>query len=319
MRVPGDRIDERDMRKCLFYVRYLKEKGMASIITANSDPSSISMIVNGHISSRINSASEKVEFINQMKLACERNIVGSEHFKWLIKNERAAYWVWYYFIEPRQINVHLPTFSSNNNSIGMSVPFFIKTPGSILPMCISNSHKLRVDTIMNYFDNWDIGRDLYTEHLSQGFSLSNVLTQVLNNLKGEFSNIVNKKDPFSFLDKSNEDNLLWAWRYIKNHPKVEKVFDLRFLSPVSKNETLLDIYCAWDTSNSNMKYDFLLEFKKAWSQKKFRDKNKDTRVINTRVHKEIKDKLELLAKIHRMNISDIVSMLIEREARNYFK
>lgn len=178
---------------------------------------------------------------------------------------------------------------------------------------------MRLESIIQYFDQWQLDRYMDARLSAQGFSSAKMKSQIIIQLKARWSEIYSEKDPFGFIKDRTDENMSWAWRYIKNYP--HPLFDHTNLTPVSKKETELALYCVWDTAPDDgigKKY-FMSEFKKAWSQKKFRDSSKDTRVLNTRLPKDVKEKLDFMARKYNKSIADMVSYLIEGAYRSQNK
>lgn len=312
MRVPEESVYDNDIRRCLFYARYL-EKNKMSIHFNTSTPSEICKSVNEKIHSLIKTSCERVSFINDMKLECDNTLVKLEYFSWFQKNERAAYWVWFSFSDLKTLTVHLPSASSSVNNPEQTFPYEIKTPGNIRPLAVTTSHSSRVNAIIHYFDQWSLNEVVDEKLLMQGITVAQIKLQILNMLRMKWSDIFNQKDPFGCIKNRTDENTSWAWRYIKNYK--HSLFNLMDLSPVSKEENELALYCAWDTTHNDdvgRKY-FLSEFKKAWGQKKFRDNSKNTRVVNTRISNGVKEKLDILAQENNKSIADTISILIEQE------
>ncbi|HGI5920110.1 TPA: hypothetical protein ACJTDP_003891, partial [Yersinia enterocolitica] len=312
MKASEENVYDGDIRRCLFYARYLKEKKM-DIYLNKYTPSEICKSVNEKIHELMGTSYERVNFINDMQLECDNALVKLECFSWFQKNERATYWVWFFFLDLKTLTVHLPSASSSVNNPEQTFPYEIKTPGNIRPLAVTTSHSSRVNAIIHYFDQWSFNEVVDEKLLMQGITVAQIKLQILNVLRMKWSVIFNQKDPFGCIKNRTDENTSWAWRYIKNykHP----LFNLMDLSPVSKEENELALYCAWDTTHNDdvgRKY-FLSEFKKAWGQKKFRDNSKNTRVVNTRISNGIKEKLDILAQENNKSIADTISVLIEQE------
>ncbi|MBJ8415310.1 hypothetical protein [Citrobacter cronae] len=321
MKVPGDSVSERDIRRCHFYIRYMSEPDKNIPVHLEGHAlDDVCGAINKSLRSYLTSSVERARFIADMKLACDCSLVRIEEFKWLAINERATYWLWSLFLSPKEMIVHMPSASGSSNVPEISFPYPVTPPGSILPLSSNASHKTRLDSVIQYFDQWQLNSSYMDAKLfSQGFSPAKIKSQIIVQLKTRWSEIYSEKDPFGFIKDRTEENMSWAWRYIKNYP--HPLFDYKNLSPVSKKETELALYCVWDTAPDDgigKKY-FMSEFKKAWSQKKFRDSSKDTRVLNTRLPKDIKEKLDLMASKYNKSIADMVSYLIEGAYRSQNK
>ncbi len=134
----------------------------------------------------------------------------------------------------------------------------------------------------------------------------------LNGDDSFLNNIINyineNRDPFEnydgeifinwIYDRMERDNMLFNYdinRILSNkkEKKVKSNFDFWALSK-SKAEIKL----------------YLIEMRKAWSQKKFRDGVKDKKVLNTYISKKASDKLKKISKEENKNMSDILEFLI---------
>lgn len=312
MKVPGDSVSESDIRRCHFYIRYLYEKNIP-VHSVGHNPDEICESINKNLHSHLALSVERARFIEDMKLACDYSLVRIEEFKWLAINERAAYWFWSFFLSPKEMTVYMPSASGSSNIPEISFPYPVTPPGSILPLSINASHQMRLESIIQYFDQWQLDRYMDAQLSAQGFSPAKMKSQIIIQLKARWSEIYSEKDPFGFIKDRTDENMSWAWRYIKNYP--HPLFDHKSLTPASKKETELALYCVWDTAPDDgigKKY-FMSEFKKAWGQKKFRDSSKNTRVLNTRIPKDVKEKLDFMARKYNKSIADMVSYLIEGE------
>ncbi|EHR8826113.1 MULTISPECIES: hypothetical protein [Enterobacter] len=318
MKVPGDSVSERDIRRCHFYIRHMADNKIP-VHSFDYNPDEVCESINQSLRNHLASSVERARFIENMKIKCDYSLVRIEDFKWLDVDERAAYWFWSFFLSPREMTVHMPSASSSSNVPDISFPYPVTPPGSILPLSINTSHKSRVDSIVQYFDQWKLDRHVDAQLFSQGFSPAKMKSQIIIQLKSRWSEIYSEKDPFGFIKDRSDENMSWAWRYIKNYP--HPLFDHKSLAPASKKETELALYCVWDTAPDDgiaKKY-FMSEFKKAWSQKKFRDSSKDTRVLNTRLPKDVKEKLDFMSRKYNKSIADMVSYLIEGAYRSQSK
>lgn len=310
MKVSGDNISERDMRRCHFYIRHLREK---RIIVDSEGYSSdeVCRSINKALSYYLKSSVERADFISNMKKICDYSLVRIKEFHWLYKSKRATYWFWHFFLKPEVMTVNIPSAASSVNTPELTMPYPVTPPGSIAPLSVNSSHQMRLEAIVQYFDQWIIDRYIDAQVFAQGFTPAKIKSQIIIQLKERWSEIYNQKDPFGFIKDRTDENIAWAWRYIKNYPHA--LFEHRNLTPVSKEETELAMYGVWDTAPDDgigKKY-FMSEFKKAWSQKKFRDNSKNTSVLNTRLPKNVKEKLDFMAAKYNKSIAEMVSYLIE--------
>lgn len=137
----------------------------------------------------------------------------------------------------------------------------------------------------------------------------NIIEEELSS-KRERMEFLEKKypSPFNFIRDGNEFDWL-ALRLVKE--SIANKTDVNYLCGIINKETIVSNFDFWALykSESEIKL-FLLETKKALSQRRFRNKVKDKEVLNTYISKAAKTRLKYLAKKHKMNINDVLESLI---------
>lgn len=130
----------------------------------------------------------------------------------------------------------------------------------------------------------------------------------------------------NWIKSQNSDQLEWAWNYLK-----EKKRNVPVDNPVSSEEHYTAILASLDcfgkclsddpedhiqsifSDTSAEKALFLIKFKKAWSQQKFRDSDKAKKLYHLPLTVKAKEALEKLARIKNLNENEVLEELINRE------
>ncbi len=192
-------------------------------------------------------------------------------------------------------------FNYNNNS-GLS---FIRYPSNLLPV------EQRYSSIIEYIDS--IRFNTTDAQPKEDF---------LDNIKNNWIKIKTPKNMTNWIEEENENQLLWAWDYLLNHGKAANV-----LSPVNNKEYYFSILASLDVfhnlSRSRLESQnyinfaereiFINKFRKAWSQKKFRDEGKHKKDYHLPLTKKSKYSLEKLSKVLNKSENEILEELINKK------
>lgn len=118
------------------------------------------------------------------------------------------------------------------------------------------------------------------------------------------------KSPFGWIDSGDDGFVSWAWDYSRNEMINAEVDSVE----QSKKVFLLTAaFYVWEAHRDTKKL-FLKGMRAAWSQKKFRDKNKSNGRLNTYIGQEAKGVLDFLVGADRSSIKDVLEKLILDEA-----
>ncbi|MEQ5127743.1 hypothetical protein ABN225_13185 [Providencia alcalifaciens] len=141
------------------------------------------------------------------------------------------------------------------------------------------------------------------------FSGRRTIWVILEHIKKCSTSLLKKyQEPFKFISGSSELNWLLG-RFDRKGILWEG--DVNKLLQNSDKKIAISVFDFWALRNTEPEVKlFLLETKKALSQKKFRDKVKDKEVLNTYISKLAKRRLKYLAKKHELNINEILEILI---------
>jgi len=117
-----------------------------------------------------------------------------------------------------------------------------------------------------------------------------------------------------WLDANNIEQLKWAWQYLEDTPYRAKLEVL--ITPEEYYHAVLASLDCMYTSESDTRAErdlFLIKFRKAWSQKKFRADGKTKKPYHLPLTAKAKESLEKLAAIKNCNENDVLEDLINRE------
>lgn len=116
------------------------------------------------------------------------------------------------------------------------------------------------------------------------------------------------KDPFKNYDGDVFIN--WIYGRMERDSMLDE-YDINKLLRNGKEKIVKSSFDFWALSKSKAEIKlYLIEMRKSWSQKKFRDGVKDKKVLNTYISKKASDKLKKISKEENKNMSDILDFLI---------
>ncbi|PSV44860.1 hypothetical protein [Photobacterium indicum] len=141
---------------------------------------------------------------------------------------------------------------------------------------------------------------------------TNYKRELIDKLKikwGEVSNF----EKFTWLDINNLEQHIWALDYIDNYRKNEYLYKttpgLRPTSTERYYEYFISCIDSWQTTNDTKEL-FLIKIKKAWNQKKHRDKLDGKKPCSFNLSQATKDQLDYLSKRSSKHKNEIIEELI---------
>jgi hypothetical protein len=292
-------VEEKDNRIIESCFRVLLSKN-AQINASFESPEEGAKIINQFIASLESTPKEKEQLVQSLITEAKQSLLPLDEFSWIKDDERACYFVWasiylcyYYsapnhptFVPPGQLYTHALYYNQlslkNNPSDTME----------------------RFDEVVKYFDR-----------ISQP---SKWKLDLIAHLKGIWGHIFSSRKPFSWLEKNNDEQCRWAWEYMRKTDGYSSSKPMTYqFTPTSTAEIYLAIYAVYDTWGvaPDAKRLFSNDFNKAWQQKKLRDGRQGKKACSLVLHKDIKLKLDELAKTRKVTLSQLVEQLIEKEHR----
>lgn len=173
--------------------------------------------------------------------------------------------------------------------------------------------------VINYLWNnvWPIS-EIYSDNYSCFIDIldNNNLTKdqkenKLNCVKFFWSNIEYKKNTYNWINKSDLDQIEWAWDYLRKTNQLPLVQT----PPINQGQRYEYILAALDLihflKNQDAHELFLIKMKKTWSQKKYRDNNKIKTPHHLPLSKISHGQLKELSEILNRSISGTLELIIE--------
>lgn len=299
-------VKSRDIRICHFYLDWLGiNKNIRPKGVNRQDAENCHHVVNQLINQYYPDKEKQNSLMAEMNAACDENILPAEHFDWLERDERAAFWLWGYLCEVSDYQLGLSR--ARDAPFGQNWYQFLQLNKS------PASHQERMGLLFNFFD-WIIIPAPPVNHLKN---------QVMDRLKDQWKNIYSKPAPLKWLP-DEEEAVLWAWNSLKslqdeiNKPTGGLSFGLltpglsTWFTPLNHSERNLALRAAldlWDDAPDTKRL-FLLNLNKAWNQQKLRHSRTDKKALNTYLKNETKTRLDFMAERSGVRISDMLETLI---------
>lgn len=240
------------------------------------------------------------QFVQDMKTAFETELLNDEDMKWIRTDARACCFVWGMIRIAKDDYLGLDN-NSQSNSYGNHYS------NESFPLNTTSTQE-RYNIIVQFFDS--LRATIFQRH------------QLLSRISDDWAKIYNSGlKPFEWLDKNNEDQCNWTWRYINSYKFAFATNPLlRLFNPTNHNEEYLSIFAIWDLwlwhrpSNSDIEL-FLIKISKAQSQRKHREKaaEKGVVLVSTSLHNSTKNKLDELATMQGKKINELLTILINAE------
>lgn len=277
-----DNVDEnslikkpKNIRLIPYYINYLTKLGLPIHVNLNNQDDCIRKI-NNLLHEKINPKDIK-KAISDIEENAKNNILELDSFSWM-NDEIACCYAWMIIRNTPALYLGAPEIS------GSLYYFFFpnKTPTTTLE---------RKNLIINFFDYWNAEKERKISFLDQ--------------IKSSWAHIYSMKNPFSWLNKSDESMCNWVWDYLCLSKKIP-VFDM----PINHEEKYIFSY--WNASIEAKKL-LLINLNKAKNQQKFRDGIKTKKALNTYIDKNTKNNLDHLAKKHGKKINEMLEFLINKE------
>lgn len=282
-------------------------------------------VVNGWVDVQNQPVDESIKkvFCDDILTRCKQAILPLNEFEWIdFNDERLCYFVWLYVnkfppLQP-QVNtyaqpvqqVHPLNSPLNHFNTGAQVPqqsalstnFF--PPLSALPP-VNNANNIvtnptnsasRVKEVIRKFDV-----ELFANH--------DFKKQYIERVKNNWSECLLYKRDHRWIDRTNETQITWAWEHLP-----ARLFSF-FQQPTSIDEQYLAIVGAIDTWSGHPAdlAQIIDKAKRAWSQKKHRDKRGDKKAYSFVISQEAKSNLDAIARLTEKKLSDVIEEVIYKE------
>lgn len=278
-------ISTKSIRECRFYLRFLSETRTPVPAITDNDPAILCKAINKVLGFKPSSNRER--FVENMELACARQLIHISNFEWVKDNDRACYWLW---LKVRTATE--PELLADYENIDPRSNLFVYDE---LNLNISpSSIEERYNCIVSFFDSWR--------------SDPSYKTLFLDNQRNQWGCILRLQRPFKWLDADNEQQCLWAWEQLSKRGIPTQ--HINFITSKEIYHAVFAAFDAWQAHSFDSKELFLTKINKAWSQKKYRDNLEGKKPLNTYLNEETKHKLDVLSAKNRRKIHEMLEYII---------
>lgn len=287
-------LTDRTERACRFYIEYMKRKiegyrdRTPLIIIADYKNQDVMDMILKELNNEFKSTHDYNNFVREMKNGLKSSIIPEANFKW-IKDYSSAYFAWNVLstMGPQEVNSLEVDFNRNLKPL-------IKQ--NLIPI-IPENQKKALSAIYDCFDNWDVNLLFKTKTLS---SLKNIWIQRNRELP----------EPFKWIDLKNLKQCEWAFKYVIEHIKPD--YMPSFMTEIRQEQVitfLTAVLYSWPAHPDTRRL-MIQRMKKTYNQNVFRENITGKKVINTYVQKDIKEKLDMLAKKNGRKINEELEVII---------
>lgn len=287
-------LTDRTERACRFYIEYMKRKiegyrdRTPLIIIADYKNQDVMDMILKELNNEFKSTHDYNNFVREMKNGLKSSIIPEANFKW-IKDYSSAYFAWNVLstMGPQEVNSLEVDFNRNLKPL-------IKQ--NLIPI-IPENQKKALSAIYDCFDNWDVNLLFKTKTLS---SLKNIWIQRNRELP----------EPFKWIDLKNLKQCEWAFKYVMEHIKPD--YMPSFMTEIRQEQVitfLTAVLYSWPAHPDTRRL-MIQRMKKTYNQNVFRENITGKKVINTYVQKDIKEKLDMLAKKNGRKINEELEVII---------
>ena len=293
IRDSNESLDALSERECTFYTDYLI-KNIRSTSQKNLRGSSLAERVkklNEELESLINKKRAPQNFASQMRSAFKASQLPSHYFRWIDKkDERLCNWAWCYLK-----NVIQDTESATTHGALEESPFLLLSAKAFATERSSAGER--------YLDVLDA--------FYNGEADTNQQEELLEVLKVKWQEIRFNESIVNWLEENNPTQWAWAWSYLQNI--TQRPLKQAWI-PTTETEKKAAVIATLDLSdNVDRKALIIDKMKKAWSQKKFREKSSGKKPYSISMTLNTKQKLNALAEEKNMKINEMVEYLVRNE------
>lgn len=248
-----------------------------------------------------------------IKYAFERTQLSEDDFEWLNKKEeRFCNWVWS-FLKETTMKTNNDLFcvepfleERNMDYIGVYNRHIRKTRLSIEPFSSPpinmNDRLCAITKSFEYSETTKTGQVEIIDYIKKVWGYI-----YLNNCSNNFVN---------WLNPSNKEQCEWTWNYFQSieNRRLKSFFST--WAPHNLDEKVFAMIAAVDMGvlkNLERTELLLSKLKKAWSQKKFRDKSGGKKAYSINMTPKTKERLDELAEHHELKLNEVIAKLIKQE------
>ena len=277
-------------RECAFYVDYLLKTIKASS-ARNLRGESLEerlLKLNEELESLINKNRAPKNFASQMRTAFRSTQLPSSYFRWIDKkDERLCNWLWCY-LKRLSKKPELDTDDAHNSLQLLSNKAFIIER--------ETAAERQTDILTAFYD---------------GEADQKQQQDILETLKVKWQDVQSRNTLINWLEENNPTQWRWAWSYLQNI--TQRPLEPAWV-PHSDTEKKAAVIATIDLSDNVDRKELIIDkMKKAWSQKKFREKSSGKKPYSISMTLNTKQKLNALAEEKNMKINEMIEYLVRSE------
>lgn len=314
--------DIRVVDSCLLLMR---AKGFDVPFNASSTTEGTA-IINQAIADCSKSTEDKDTFAKWLIDNAEQTLLPLSELNWIEGNDRACYWVWLTLVRGGVYGLSASALQENVRPAVSPYIDYSRYGLQLNPQASLNSAPSQPQ--ISSYDK--LGLKLQTSSTRERFEeIVNFFDRVgqlvewqidlVSRLKSDWATIFRARPPFSWLKSNDEGQCRWAWEYISKPSFDQNRPSVLHLNPTGTAEMYSSVFAAFDAwrASSSDKRLFLMDFNKAWQQKKHRENRQGKKACNFVLREEVKGMLDEMAARRDMKLNQLVEELIEREYEKY--
>jgi len=286
-------LDAASERECAFYVDYLlKNIRSASLknLRGNSPTERVNKL-NEELDNLIKKNRAPQNFSTQMRSAFKSTQLPSSYFRWLDKkDERLCNWAWCYLkgkTKKTETDLEKDVIKDSELLLLAEKAFNIER---------ENAADRQSDILTAFYD---------------GEADAQQQQDILDHLKSKWQDIRTNEGITHWFEENNPSQWAWAWSYLQNI--TQRPLEPAWI-PSKDSEKKAAVIATIDLSdNVDRKALIIDKMKKAWSQKKFREKSSGKKPYSISMTLNTKQKLNALAEEKGMKINDMIEYLVKNE------
>ena len=293
MKSNAEFLDAASERECAFYVDYLlKNIRSASLknLRGNSPTERVNKL-NEELDNLIKKNRAPQNFSTQMRSAFKSTQLPSSYFRWLDKkDERLCNWAWCYLkgkTKKTETDLEKDIIKDSELLLLAEKAFTIER---------ENAADRQSDILTAFYD---------------GEADAQQQQDILDHLKSKWQDIRANEGITHWFEENNPSQWAWAWSYLQNI--TQRPLEPAWI-PSKDSEKKAAVIATIDLSdNVDRKALIIDKMKKAWSQKKFREKSSGKKPYSISMTLNTKQKLNALAEEKGIKINDMVEYLVKNE------
>ncbi|GGN28906.1 MULTISPECIES: hypothetical protein [Marinomonas] len=286
-------LEVRSERECAFYTDYLLSSiRSASLKNLRGDTHTERVKkLNEELDNLVKRNRAPKNFATQMRSAFKATQLPSSYFRWIDKkDERLCNWIWCY------LKSHTKKREANQEQGVIQENTFLLLSEKAFSTERDNVSDRLVDVLNAFYD---------------GEADAQQQQDLLDELKTKWQSIRFNETIVQWLEDNNPAQWAWAWSYLQNI--TQRPLEQAWI-PTSNTEKKAAVIATIDLSdNVDRKALVIDKMKKAWSQKKFREKSSGKKPYSISMTLNTKQKLNALAEEKNMKINEMIEYLVRNE------